>query len=418
MSLRKNFSWMTAGRAIYAASQWLLLITIARLTTPEVLGDFTYALAVTSPIIIFAQLNMRAFMATDAKGEFLFWDYFATRLAAIALALVAISIIAISSNLTSTAALLIVLVGSYKAIEAISDLFYGVLQQHEAMSQIAISVATHGISSVLIMTFFVAAFNNAIFGAIGIVILWLVILLAYDIPASKIVLLQFGPIGRVRVWEVIKSTFPLGLVLAIMSLRINLTVYFIKAELGTEQVGYYSAIAYFMIAGNLITGSLVQTAAPRLARHYHQGQSSEFHSLLNRLLVIAALIGVAGVAITMAFGSEILWLFYGSEYEHLGEVLVWIMVAAAAGYISQFFGMSLTVARKFRYQLFSNFAGVITVLVLSYYFIPSRGLAGGAIALLGGAVITLLFNAIAAWFKIDVDAAYLISQQRLDSEQA
>ena len=69
MSLRKNFFWMISGRIGFAVSQWLVVVFIARLSSPEKLGEFTYAIAVTSPVIMFTELNMRAYMVTDAQEK-------------------------------------------------------------------------------------------------------------------------------------------------------------------------------------------------------------------------------------------------------------------------------------------------------------------------------------------------------------
>lgn len=64
-SIRPNFSWMAAGRAMYFGSQLLLLTIVARMTTPETFGEFAYALSVTGPIIVLCQLNARAFLVTQ-----------------------------------------------------------------------------------------------------------------------------------------------------------------------------------------------------------------------------------------------------------------------------------------------------------------------------------------------------------------
>src|SRR2546425_157717 len=66
-SLRANFSWTLAGNVVYAACQWGMLIVLARLGSPTMLGQFALGLAVTTPVIIFANLQLRAVQTTDAK---------------------------------------------------------------------------------------------------------------------------------------------------------------------------------------------------------------------------------------------------------------------------------------------------------------------------------------------------------------
>src|SRR5438067_13811448 len=74
-SLRVNFSWTMAGNLVYAASQWGILVVLARMGKPEAVGQFSLGLAITAPIMLFAGLQLRAVQATDARHLFQFADY-------------------------------------------------------------------------------------------------------------------------------------------------------------------------------------------------------------------------------------------------------------------------------------------------------------------------------------------------------
>ena len=50
LSLRANFSWMAASRALYSACQWGMLAVLAKLTDAETVGAFTLALAGGEPV--------------------------------------------------------------------------------------------------------------------------------------------------------------------------------------------------------------------------------------------------------------------------------------------------------------------------------------------------------------------------------
>lgn len=72
LSLRQNFSWTFVGNVVYAACQWGMLVALTKLGTPEMVGQFTLGLAVTSPVFLFSNLQLRTLMATDAKQEYHF----------------------------------------------------------------------------------------------------------------------------------------------------------------------------------------------------------------------------------------------------------------------------------------------------------------------------------------------------------
>ncbi len=68
LSLRRNFAWNLLGETSYSLGQWLLLVLLARLQSPEIVGQFAYALAVTAPVYLLVGLNLRVVQATDARA--------------------------------------------------------------------------------------------------------------------------------------------------------------------------------------------------------------------------------------------------------------------------------------------------------------------------------------------------------------
>src|SRR5690606_40180926 len=66
LSLRVNFSWTLAGNIVYAGCQWAMLVVLARLGRAEMVGQFALGLAITGPVLMCTNLNLRSVPATDA----------------------------------------------------------------------------------------------------------------------------------------------------------------------------------------------------------------------------------------------------------------------------------------------------------------------------------------------------------------
>ncbi|MEO1184920.1 MAG: lipopolysaccharide biosynthesis protein, partial [Cyanobacteria bacterium J06636_27] len=111
LSLRRNFSWTFIGNAVYAACQWGMLVVLAKLGSPEMVGQFTLGLAITAPVIMFTNLHLRSVQATDAKQQFLFNDYLGLRLLSTGLALLIIAAITFISGYEKETLLVILLIG-------------------------------------------------------------------------------------------------------------------------------------------------------------------------------------------------------------------------------------------------------------------------------------------------------------------
>ena len=90
-SLRRSFSWMFAGNVLYAASLWGIISALTKLGSPEAVGRYALATAVATPLMLFANLQLRPIMATDNDGRFEFRDYLALRLICLPIACFTIS---------------------------------------------------------------------------------------------------------------------------------------------------------------------------------------------------------------------------------------------------------------------------------------------------------------------------------------
>jgi O-antigen/teichoic acid export membrane protein len=407
LSLRQNFSWTLVGNIVYAACQWGMLVVLAKTGSPVMVGQFALGLAVTAPIILFANLQLRAVQATDARHEYLFDDYLGLRLATTVMALAAIAGVVIFSGYRSETALVIMAVGAAKAFESISDVFYGRLQQHERMDRIAKSMMIKGPLSLLALGIAVYLTKSTLWGAVGLAIAWALVLISYDIRSGK--LLRGRDAGatdsasdggrpatlRPR-WSnktsfaLIKLSLPLGFVMLLISLNTNVPRYFIEHYLGERELGIFAAIAYLMVAGSMVVNALGQSASPRLAKHYASGEARAFRHLLGKLIAISGLLGVAGVALVVLAGESLLTMIYRPEYASHTDVFLLLMVAAGLGFIASFLGYAMTAARYFKVQA-PLFAVVTAVSVLAcLWLVPLYGLRGAAMALVLAAAVQLL----------------------------
>ena len=161
---------------MYAASQWLILVIIAKMMRPSDLGQFALGLALTAPIMIFAYNGLRELQATDARGHFTFSDYLRFRAVSVTLALIVIAIVTRAFHVSAV----VLVVGLSKAVESFCDLLYGQYQQHERMDWIATSLMLRGLFSVIAVFVLVRSTHSIEWTAAGLMIGNAVVLAFYD----------------------------------------------------------------------------------------------------------------------------------------------------------------------------------------------------------------------------------------------
>ncbi len=410
ISLRRNFSWAFSGNLFYAASQWGVLTALAKLGSPAMLGQFALGLAITAPVILFSNLQLRGVQATDAKRDYLFGDYLALRLMTTFFALVVLALLLGASRYDQATLYVVLSVAVAKAVESLSDIYYGLMQQHERMDCIAWSLVLRGGLSLTAMIAGVYFTGLVLWGVIGMIVSWTVVLLLLDIPNA--VRINRTSINTVHpaiawsansllprwqpqiLWSLTKLALPLGGVMLLLSLNTNIPRYLIAHYLGDEQLGIFSAIAYLLVAGNVVVGALGQSASPRLARYFAERNKIAFLHLLGRLLLIALVLGMIGIGAAYCFGKEILSILYTPQYAARADIFLWVMVSAAFAYVASFLGYGMTATRSFRAQLPLVALVTACTFIAGLWLIPQFGLVGAVMATL----FSIIIQCVGSWW--------------------
>jgi O-antigen/teichoic acid export membrane protein len=426
LSLQANFSWTFVGNMVYSACQWGMLAVIAKLGTPEAVGRFALGLAITAPVIMFANLQLRVVQATDAKRHYCFGDYLGLRLITTLLSLVVIAGIALSSGYKQETVLVVWIVGLSKAFEAVSDVLFGLLQQRERMDRIAVSLIIKGVFSVVALGVMFYVTGSLVWGLAGLTVVWAAVLVGYDIPNARSILkvpdigladLQFD-MPRVAQtfqprWDkrtlgnLARLALPLGFVMLLVSLNVNIPRYFLEHYQGERDLGIFAALAYMMVAGRTVMFALGWAASPRLATYYAARDLPSFRRLLVKLAAIGLLLGMSAVLVVLVAGRLILTLLYGPEYAEHTDLFIWLTVAAGIGYVASLVGYGVTAAQYFKSQMVLFVLIAMATVLASILLIPSQGLQGAAVTLLVAALIEL-FGSV----PIILYAMYKLSQQR------
>ena len=181
-----------------------MTIVRAKLGSPEKVGQLALGLAATAPIFMFATVRLRDVQATDSKQEYLFGDYFALRLITTALALLAVVGIVSVSGFQWEVALIVLATAMSKAIEAISDAFYGLFMQQERLDRIAKSMMIKGPLSLLGLGVGFYLTGSVFWGVVGLAMARAVIMLGYDIRNAS---LSLNPTSK-RTRHIIPKDLP------------------------------------------------------------------------------------------------------------------------------------------------------------------------------------------------------------------
>jgi O-antigen/teichoic acid export membrane protein len=394
VSLGKNFSWTLAGNVLYAACQWGILISIAKLGTPAMVGQFALGLAVSAPVFMLTSLQLRAVLATDARGEYRLGHYLALRILGTAAGLILIACFVALSHFQRDTAIVVLLVSLAKAAETLSDIIYALWQKHEHFDKIAIALGGRGLGSLAAMAAVLYFTRSMVLATAAMAAYWFLWLATFERNGANNLLGGTSSDESLRVeWNgeqckrLVVLSMPLGIVMLLLSLNANIPRYFVEHYLGEAALGYFAALAYVFVAGNTVMAAMGQSSLPRLARQFDSDRPA-FVRLLKNMVSLGAVVGMAGVGIAVFFGPALLRLVYRADYAQYANVFIWLMVGGAFAFVASMLGYAMTAARVFRPQV-PLFLGTTVVTALACWtMIPRWGLAGSAYALLIGTIVS------------------------------
>jgi O-antigen/teichoic acid export membrane protein len=410
LSLRQNFVWTFAGNVVYAACQWGMLVALAKLGSPEMVGQFALGLAIGAPVMMLANLQLRGIQATDARNEYQFSHYLALRVTTTTLAFSSICLIAWLAGFRWQTALVVILVGIAKSVESISNVVYGLMQKYERLDRIAIAMILRGVGSVVLMTLALWLTHSVAWAVATLAAWWALVLGLYECTAARWVLGRQGrPSGDLRpLWDAARMkslawlSLPLGAAGMLVSLDTNIPRYFVEHSLGEAALGYFVALAYVMVAGYTVMNALGQSAAPRLARYFVTNRAA-YLRLLGKMAVVAGVLGTGGILVAAVWGRWVLTLIYRPDYAEYHTLFTWLMVATTLSYLGTVLSYGMTAARELRPQAWFQATSLGINILVCLWLVPVFGMYGAAWALiLSGA------------FKLVSSVAYMLRVMRSD----
>lgn len=401
-SLKKNIGASFIGNVVYAVSQWLLLIVLAKLGGEQVIGVYALALAVVSPTFSLGNMNLRAMQATDTDKSVGFGSYARFRhLSSLVSILVCISVGAIFYKDKIELCLSIVCLAFYKYFESQSDLVHGYLQKLERMSLIANSIMLRGIGNVIVIsTIFYITHDLVQSLAVSIIKSW-VIYRFVDLRNKNNLGEERFHVNKTCL-ELFAVAWPLGIVVFANTLNLNIPRYFIAEYSDETMVGIFASISYFIVAGSTLVNAIGLSASPRLAK-LGVNNPVQFRVLSRQIFLLITLVGMIGVLIASYLGQFILELVYTDSIAKYHELFVQIMWAGVAIYASSAAGTCVTALRDFKSQGVLAIITVLVMLLSSYWLIREHSLPGAAAAIAITHVVKLI------WFWI----RYLLKRKPL-----
>jgi O-antigen/teichoic acid export membrane protein len=397
LALRKNAIWSIAGSCAQQASNLLLLVAISRLLGTEALGQFSYAIALCSPVIAFSTLGLRNLQVIESSSRFSHFDFRRVQFISSLIAIISITVIALLLGKRGQGLLAITIVSASQAITSQTDTVLASFQKLRRMDIVAQCRAITAIA-VLPACFAVAITSTSL---PWVLVTMLAVRLAslYAFTTRWLELLDPNTAGRPACWSRVGklafSSIPIATMTGVMTLDVSIPSLALDHYIGSTELAYYMVISTICLPIPFVLSSLLQASLPYLGM-----EPKTRWQIINRMLRYLSLLTIAGIAFVHFAGTMILQFFLGAAYSPIENELTVSFIVGFASVSATIFGYALLAKQLYRLSLIYSVVACLLTAILAAWLIPTWGLMGAVVAPLGGKLILALL-AVGTLLRLD-----------------
>lgn len=378
LSIQKNLAWNSVGNLVYLFSQWLLTYIVTNTLGFESAGIYSLSVSVSSSFYMVASYTMRNFQVSDVTHVYADETYVRSRYLTSLLSIVMCLGFAVVSAYPTNTILCIVFYMFFKASEAISDVYQGVMQVRLRMDYIGKSFILKGIIELLL--FYAALlFFRSITTAVGVLFLSsYALVLLYDRPhAQSFYTPQVN--GLRAIASLLKECLPSAVYGLFFMAAGQLPRIFLEGQLGTEALGFYSSIAMPVLIIQVSASFIFSPLATPLAESLERGNIRRFKKIIVQVFIVIALLALVGVVGFSLLGTWFYTLLFGEKIVPYTFLAVPLTICSVLVALSWFLTTVLTVMRELKVLLVLGGVTLAIVAIGTTPFLITFGMNGATL---------------------------------------
>lgn len=378
--LQKDFIWNTIGTGLYAFTSLFFLVTVTRVNGLDDAGIFTFAFSNACVFQIIGLYAGRAYQVTEKKKELDDSAYFYNRIISVAVMLIAGVLFGIIRGYDFYKFGVVFLLILYRAIDAFSEVLFGIVQKNDKLYQVGISYFMRSIISPLVFLIVDLITKDVLLAAASLSVVSLAVMLLYDVRITKKCKFRLGKIKWGPTLTIFKVGFYTFLVLILTQYLINASKYAIDSEMSSDKQTMYGIIVMpamiIVLAGSLLVYPFL-TKIKRLLKERKIKDMNKLVLIMSLLvLAIGALAALAGYILAV----PVFQLLYGVDTSaYLGELLM-IIFGATLYSVTVIFSNTLIAMRKTMSQAVIFVITSVMTFLVSGLLIKNLGIFGGAVS--------------------------------------
>lgn len=349
--MKSAYLWNTSAAMLNAFQTVFILMLISRIDPIIDAGVFTIAFAIGNLMLAVGKYGVRQFQVSDIKEKYSFREYVFSRILTsilmITASVVYVGYYYMTGVYNTEKCLVILLVCMSKVVDAMEDVFHGMLQQHlrldiagkiltiRMVSYIVVYLIVYAVTQDLLLTSFIAF----VVSVIQFLLLNCIAFKTFDIQRKK-------ELRSAQVKNLFIECLPLFIASYLVIYIGNAPKYAIDKVLSSEAQACFTYIFMPVFVISLLSQFVYQPVISKMALFWHEQNITQLKKLIFRQIGIILLLSLAAVLGGYVLGIPVLSIIYGINLDVYKTSLVILLVGSGALAFVNFLQMIITIARK------------------------------------------------------------------------
>ena len=366
IQFKKNFIWNILGTGFNAFNSLFFMIIVTRINGVENAGIFTLAFSTACIIYVIGIYAGRIYQVTELNKNITDQEYIVNRIITTATMIIMVIIFSVFKKYSIYKFTTFLLLTIYKALEAFSEVIYGILQKNEQLDKVGKSLFMKSIISVILFLIIDIMTKNMILSILSIIIVSLVILLTYDFKNCKCYIYLSSKISKTNILMIFKDGFFTFAIAFLGMYVLNAPKYAIDNYLEENYQTIFGIIVMPATVIGLVAQFLIHPYLNQILKSYEERNIKNLNKTVLKLIGYIIIFGIISSILAYLLGTQVLGLIYGLDLSMYRLELLTIIIAATMYTIGVIYSSVLTTVR----ETFSQF--IIYIIVSIFALIISN----------------------------------------------
>lgn len=362
IQFRKNFIWNILGTGFNAFNSLFFMIAVTRINGVDNAGIFTIAFSTACIIYIVGVYAGRIYQVTEPDKSITDKEYIINRIITTVAMLILVILFSVIRGYNIFKSTVFLLLTTYKALEAFSDVIYGILQKNEKLDIAGKSLFFKSLISVIAFVAIDAITKNMIISIISIILVSVLILIFYDLKNGiKYIDLKL-PVKKENIIKIFKAGFFTFAISFLGMYVLNAPKYAIDSYLENNYQTIFGIIVMPATVIGLVAQFLIHPYLNQIVALYEEKNLKGLNKLALKLIIYILGVGVISSILAYFLGTQVLGLIYGLDLSAYRLGLLIIIIASTLYTIGVIYSSILTTVR----ETFSQFIIYIVMSIFAY----------------------------------------------------